>query len=97
VIVVSSLNPSPVEDLAAMLADVRLALSAEAHYVNGGVGSLVAEVIAEQQLHCRLVRAGLRSTPVGVTGERPYLYDRYGISPSKLAAAAAASLDLVEH
>lgn len=97
VIVVSSLNPSPVEDLTAMLADVRLALSAEAHYVNGGVGSLVAEVIAERQLHCRLVRAGLQSTPVGITGERAFLYDRYGISPSRLAAAATAALDLVEH
>jgi transketolase len=97
VIVVSSLNPSPVEDLATMLADVRLALSAEAHYVNGGVGSLVAEVIAERQLGCRLVRTGLRATPVGITGDRAYLYDRYGISPSQLAATAAAALDLVEH
>lgn len=97
VIVVSSLNPSPEDDLATMLADVRLAVTAEAHYVNGGVGSLVAEVIAERGIGCRLVRAGLRQTPVGVTGSRPYLYDRYGISPQKLAAAATSALELAEH
>jgi transketolase len=97
VIVVSTLNPSPVEDLAAALAEVRLAVTLEAHYVNGGVGSLVAEVIAEAGLPCRLLRAGLRSTPVGVTGSRDYLYDRYGLSAPKVAELAISSLALAEH
>lgn len=96
VIVVSSLNPSPTEDLAAMLADVRHAVSVEAHYVNGGVGSLVAEVIAERGLPCRLVRAGLRVTPVGVTGSRDHMYDRHDLSAERLAATAAKALDLAE-
>jgi transketolase len=96
VLVVSSLNPAPVEDLAEALADVRLALSAEAHYVTGGVGSLVAETIAEHGLDCRLLRAGVRVTPAGASGSRPDLYDRHGLSPAKLAAAASAALELVE-
>ena len=85
--VVSSLNPSPVEDLAELLAEIPLALSVEAHYVNGGIGSLVAEVIAEHGLPCRLVRAGLRVAPAGVSGRREYLYERHGLSPRRLAAA----------
>jgi len=95
VLVVSSLNPAPTEDLAEMLADVRLALSAEAHYVNGALGSLVAETIAEQGLDCRLVRAGLRATPAGVTGSRPHLYERHGLSPAQLAGAVGAALQAV--
>lgn len=96
VVVVSSFNPSPVDDLAELLGDVRLALTVEAHYVNGGVGSLVAETIAERGLGCRLVRAGLRATPVGATGTRDWLYDRHGLSAPKLAATATTALGLVE-
>jgi transketolase len=96
VVVVSSFNPSPVDDLAEMLGDVLLALTVEAHYVNGGVGSLVAETIAERGLGCRLVRAGLRAMPVGATGTRDWLYDRHGLSAPKLAATATAALGLVE-
>lgn len=92
VLVVSSLNPAPTADLAEALADAQVALSAEAHYVNGALGSLVAEVIAEHGLSCRLVRAGLRETPVGVTGSRAFLYERHGLSPEQLAASARAAL-----
>ena len=81
VLVVSSLNPAPTADLAEALADIPLALTAEAHYVNGALGSLVAETIAEQGLDCRLVRAGLRATPIGATGSRAHLYERHGLAP----------------
>jgi transketolase len=96
VMVVSSLNPAPVADLAELLGEVPLALSAEAHYVNGALGSLVAETIAEHGLACRLVRAGLRAMPSGSSGSRPYLYDHHGLSAARLASAAIASLDLAE-
>lgn len=91
--VVSSLNPAPTADLAAALADVPLALSVEAHYVNGALGSLVAETIAEHGLACRLVRTGLRATPVGATGSRAHLYDRHGLAPDQLVASALRALD----
>jgi transketolase len=99
VAVVSSLNPAPIEDLAELLDDVPLALTAEAHYVNGALGSLVAEVIAEQALSCRLVRVGLRATPAGASGSRAHLYERHGLSPAKLATTASAALAgiVVEH
>jgi transketolase len=91
--VVSSLSPAPTEDLAEALADVPLALSIEAHYVNGALGSLVAETIAEQGLSCRLIRAGLRATPIGATGTRQHLYERNGLAPEQLAATALRALD----
>jgi transketolase len=93
--VVSSLNPDPVEDLAELLADVPVALTVEAHYRNGGLGSAVAELIAERGLGTRLHRAAVDRMPIGVSGTQGYLEDRYGLSPERLAEAAAAALSLV--
>jgi transketolase len=90
--IVSSLSPAPTEDLAEALAEVPLAISVEAHYVNGAVGSLVAETIAEHALGTRLIRTGLRATPTGATGSRPYLYERHGLAPAQLAATAVEAL-----
>jgi len=92
VLVVSSLSPAPIEDLADALADAPLVLTAEAHYVNGGVGSLVAEAIAEHGLRCRLVRAGVRATPVGATGSRTHLYARHGLAAEQLATSVLEAL-----
>jgi transketolase len=92
VVVVSSMNPSPVDDLVALLSGVPLVITVESHYVNGGVGSLVAEVIAEAGLSCRLIRAGITDLPGAETGSRDFLYERHGISPERLAETVAASL-----
>ena len=86
VVVVASVNPAPVDDLVAVLRSVPLVVTVEAHYINGGLGSLVAEVIAEHELDCRLVRAGIRHCPQGVTGSPEYLYERLGISERRLVA-----------
>lgn len=87
VAVVSSFNPSPLEDLTALLARVPLAVSVEAHYVDGGVGSLVAETIAEAGLDCRLVRCGVRTMPTGESGSREYLQAQHGLSAAAVARA----------
>ena len=92
VAIVSSFNPSPVEDLAALFGSMPLALAIEAHYRNGGLGSLVAEIIAEHGLACRLVRAGVGSMPAGVTGSSEYMFDRFGLSGERLADAAMQAL-----
>jgi transketolase len=90
--VVSSLNPTPVEDLARTLARFRLALTIESHYLVGGLGSLVAEVIADRGLRCSLVRCGVGVTPNGFTGSQKYLYQVYGLSGEMLAAKALQAL-----
>ena len=47
IMVVASINPAPIQDLKDTLATHKTVLTVEAHYLNGGIGSLVAEVIAE--------------------------------------------------
>ncbi|MCC6801969.1 MAG: 1-deoxy-D-xylulose-5-phosphate synthase [Anaerolineae bacterium] len=84
VAVVASVSPAPVDDLAELLARFPLAITVEAHYVTGGVGSLVAEIIAEQGLHSRLVRCGVRGGADGITGSQAYLERLHGISRDAL-------------
>jgi transketolase len=91
VAVVASVSPPPVSDLVELLGGVSLAVSAEAHYITGGVGSLVAEVIAEHDLRCRLVRCGPRNMP-RLSGSQQYLYDIHGLTASSLAQRALAAL-----
>jgi len=96
VAVVSSFNPSPSSDLSELLSRVPLALSVEAHYLTGGLGSFVAEVIAENGLECRLVRNGIEEMPRGMTGSPGYLYERCGLSPAQIAERAAKIMGLVQ-
>jgi transketolase len=86
VVAVSCVSPAPVEDLASALSSVPLVLSVEAHYITGGLGSLLAELIAERGLGCRLLRAGVETTPVGMSGSREYMHEQLGLSPERLAA-----------
>jgi len=58
------------------LIEIARALSIESHYVDGGVGSLTAEVVAENGLATRLVRAGpLAGRTVPVTTPDHVLMD----------------------
>ncbi len=84
VVIVASLNPAPVEDLAEVVSRFRLALTVEAHYAVGGVGSLVSEVIAERGLHCRVVRCAVKTTPNGVSGSQGYLHHSHRFSAEAL-------------
>jgi transketolase len=96
VAVVACLNPAPVDDLAAVLARFRLALTVEAHYVVGGVGSLVSEVIAERGLPCRVIRCGIKTSPEGISGSQEYLYRTHGLSSKLLAMTVMQALREIE-
>jgi transketolase len=91
-VIVASVSPGPVDELAELLAKHPVALTVEAHYRVGGVGSLVAEVIAERGLGCRLVRCGVDSLPKGITGSQRYLHHLYGLSAEKLVETALAAM-----
>jgi len=91
VLVVASLQPPPVDDLVAALTQVPVALTVEGHYVSGGLGSLVCEVVAERGLRCRVVRCGARTTPDGRSGSQRWLAERHGIGRAALGEAALAA------
>lgn len=92
VLVVPTLQPPPEDDLRTLLSRVRLAVTIEAHSVNGGLGSLVAEVIAEHRLPCRLVRRGVRTPPDGRSGSQRYMHERHGLDRETIADGVLSEL-----
>ncbi len=90
--VVSNLAPAPVADLRALVDRVSLAVTVESHYVVGGIGALVAEVMAEMGAPCRLVRAGVREMPRGETGPTAFLNARHGIDAASLTQTVRGAL-----
>lgn len=87
VLVVSSVNPPPA-DLAAHLAERSLVMTIEDHYATGGLGSLVAEVIADRGLRCRLVRCGVRELSGGRSGSEGYMRATHRLGRAQLVEAA---------
>jgi transketolase len=92
VLVIASIQPAPVDDLAGVLASVPVALTGEAHYVVGGLGSLVAEIAAERALGCRVLRCGVRQPPDGRSGSQAYMHRTHGLSREALVETALRAL-----
>lgn len=84
VAILASLNPPP--RLGYLLQNFRYALSIEDHYTQGGIGSIVAEAIAEGDYVCRLLRCGVKQAPDGLTGSIDYLRGHYGLGHEQLRA-----------
>jgi transketolase len=87
VAVVASVQPPPVEEFVDLLGHFPIAMSIEAHYINGGLGSLVAEIISEGGLNCKLTRCGIRQI-ADETGSQQYLQHFHGISSEALCRTA---------
>ena len=92
VVVVACLNPAPINDLVKILSRFPVALTVEAHYIIGGVGSLVSEVVAEHGITCRVVRCGVKVGSDGISGSQRYLEARHGLSQDGLAQTALKAL-----
>jgi transketolase len=89
--VVSTMKPS--EGLRDLLGRHRVALTVESHYLNGGLGSMVSEIVAENGIRCRVKRCGVERSPIGVTGSQAFLEDWAGISGPKIAESALSCLE----
>jgi transketolase len=87
VMIIAGVSPAPVNDLINTLNVHELAITLEAHYIAGGLGSLVAEVIAEQRLSCKLVRFGVKDADDGISGSTDFLHRKYGLDGESVAKA----------
>lgn len=93
VLAVSSLNPAPRADLIAALGRFKIALTVETHYITGGLGSLVCELVAEEGLDCQIIRCGVKNHPGGITGSQAHLHDANGISSERLVLTVVDALE----
>jgi transketolase len=87
--VIKPLDAATVTDVAAA---AKVVVTAENHTVVGGLGSAVAEVLAEAGLGRPLRRVGLRDTFAEGARTGPYLFGKYGLSTQALVDAAWAAL-----
>jgi transketolase len=92
VAVVSSLSTIDRSAFADLIDGYRLIITVEAHSIQGGLGSMIAEVIAETQTSARLIRSGVTTPSDGLVGDRSFLYERHGLGRVQLVAQALAAL-----
>jgi transketolase len=90
--VVSSLRPAPTEDLRELLGGFPVALTVEEHYIDGGLGSVVSEVVAENRIPCRVIRCGIKRVPT-LGGGESFLRRSEGLNSEGIFRAALAGLD----
>ncbi len=84
VINVATIKPLDTATVQGAVAEARIVVTAENHSVIGGLGSAVAETIAEAGLGRPLRRIGLRDTFAEGSLTSPYLFDKYGLSTRTL-------------
>lgn len=78
--VVSSLNPVDALQISKTLHNYSTVITVESQYINGGLGSMMAEIIAENRISCQLKRFGVRKTPDGKTGSPEYMRSINGLT-----------------
>ena len=87
----STLKPFDREGLIAAAEGKKAVITLENHTIVGGLGSLVAEILAEEGLGIPLKRLGLKDT-FAHGASRPYLMHKYGLDATALVTAVGALL-----
>jgi transketolase len=87
IIDVLSLKPLDEKAILAQAGKVKAVISAENAQIAGGLGSAVAELLAENGCHCKFARVGIRDE-FGEVGTQDYLAKRFGLTADKLVEKA---------
>lgn len=88
-IAVPSIRPCDTQQLRTLLNHYPAVITVEEHNVNGGVGILVAEVLAEGGCGIPLLRLGIPDGEYAIAGDRASTRARHGIDASSVVNSAA--------
>jgi transketolase len=91
VVNVSTIKPVDKAGIVELSRKHKYLFTVEDHYTVGGLGSAVAEVLAENGSQARLVRIGINER-FGESGEAHELYDKFGLSAEKIVERVMAEL-----
>jgi len=80
-----TLKPLDKETILEYANKCKIIATVEEHNIIGGLGSAVAEVMAENPSNAKLIRFGLNETYTSIVGKQDYLREQYGISAEKIA------------
>jgi transketolase len=81
-----TIKPLDTEAVVRLASRCGAVVTAENHSINGGLGSAVAECMAENGVAAKLKRVGFNDR-YGLVGVRHYLEEAMGISPGHVAEA----------
>lgn len=82
-----TIKPLDAETVAAAARETGAVLAAENHSIYNGLGSAVAEVLAEHRLAVPFGRIGFRDV-IGETADVPYILKKFGLDAQAIAARA---------
>ena len=91
-LVVATISPGPTDELCTVLRDFSTVVTVEAHYVVGGIGSLVCEAIAGGGLAARVRRIGVGEPARGISGSETYMNAKHGLTSSQITDEVRAML-----
>jgi transketolase len=83
VVSISTLKPIDRNIIIKACQESNLIITIEDHNIIGGLGSIVAEIIAEEKLNCKLIRMGIKES-FGDTGSFEWLIKKYKIDTSSI-------------
>ena len=79
-----TIKPLDVEIISQVASTHEAIFSLEEHNINGGLGSAIAEVLAESRYNGLFRRFGIPNSLKGYIGSADYLRDRYGLTHEKI-------------
>jgi transketolase len=85
ILVIASVSPAPEKTLIEVLSRFKNVFTLEAHYLTGGIGSLIAEIVAENQLSIRLTRFCFNTMPNDTVGSEASIRALHNLSAEKVA------------
>ena len=92
VLVAATLSPASAIKLGAQIDSFPVIVTVEEHFIRGGLGSLIAEVLTQRATRPRLVRLGVDEMITGVSGSMDFLRRRAGLAPDQIAARVIEAL-----
>lgn len=92
VVSVPSIRPCDTKALLAALKGCKAVITVEEHNINGGLGSLVAEVLAEGGTAAVLKRLGIPDGEYAAAANRGWMRQHHGFDAQSIAAQARAML-----
>lgn len=88
VVSVPSIRPCDTKALLSALQGCKAVITVEEHNINGGLGSLVAEVLAEAGMGAILKRLGIQDGEFAAAADRGWLRQYHGFDAAAIAALA---------
>ena len=74
------------------IGDVKLIVALEEHLIDGGIGSIVSEIIAGKGLAIRVLRMGITDKKLDKYGDREWMHEFYGLDVNSLTKTILESL-----